>query len=481
MNFPSRKTHPGILLALVVLAAPIPLVAQTPGVEADGPKLLAQPATAFPERRKELMKRLSAVQEGFRTAETVAVLRGADDRELAEGRFRQSNYFAYLTGVEVPGAWLILLPGKAEATLYLPPAGTGAERMELARPAPGPESAKRYGFDRVESTEKLLGDLFGAIADPQKPGPRRMRRAVYVLSPDPRPASTSPDARLTRFLKEGSPNTEFRDVAPILDEMRKAKSPTEIDLLKRAISITGDAQSEVVHILRPGLHEYQLEGKIMGAFLGGGAFGVGFPSIVGSGPNSTIPHYFANNRQMDDGELVVVDIGAEYQYYTADITRTYPVSGKFTPRQREVYQLVLDAQAEAAKQVKPGATYIHAMTGFVREYMRKSPLRAKDVNGREYTMDHFFIHGLGHYLGMDVHDVGDYSKPLQVGEVFTIEPGIYIKSENLGVRIEDDYVLTESGLEKLSKDIPSDPDEIEKRIADARGSKTSAAAENGKP
>jgi Xaa-Pro aminopeptidase len=201
---------------------------------------------------------------------------------------------------------------------------------------------------------------------------------------------------------------------------------------------------------------------------------------VGSGPNSTIPHYFANNRQLEDGELVVVDIGAEYQYYTADITRTYPVSGKFTPRQREIYQLVLDAQTEAAKQVKTGTTLLMPLTGFVREYFRKSPLRAKGEDGKEYTMDHFFIHGLGHYLGMDVHDVGNYAKPLQVGEVFTIEPGIYIKSENLGIRIEDDYLLT-GGLEKLSKDIPSDPDEIERRIAEAKSTPASAAAGGPRP
>jgi Xaa-Pro aminopeptidase len=299
---------------------------------------------------------------------------------------------------------------------------------------------------------------------------------VYLLSPDPKPNATGSDARLTLFLKEGSPNTTFHDLAPVIGEMRKAKHAEEIESLKKAIAITGEAQADVTRIIRPGLFEYELEGKIAGAFTSGGAMRAGFPSIVGSGPNSCIPHYFANNRRMEDGELVVVDIGAEYQYYTADITRTYPVSGKFTPRQRELYQLVLDAQTEAAKQVKKGSTLIFPLTGFVREYFRKSPLRAKGEDGKEYTMDHFFIHGLGHYLGMDVHDVGNYSKPLQPGEVFTIEPGLYIKSENIGIRIEDDYLLTENGLEKLSKDIPSDPDEIERRIAEAKSRATGSTA-----
>jgi Xaa-Pro aminopeptidase len=475
MNSLPRRCLTAALLAWVSLTSAVFARDNPPA----GAKLAAQSREIFQERRRELSKRLLAARNATRGEEPIVVLRGTDDRDIGETRFRQANDFVYLTGVEVPGSWLILVPGQDSATLYLPPAGTGAERMEAARPAPGPDSAKRFGFDRVESTEKVFGDLFTAIADPQKPGPRRKRQTVYLLSPDPKPSATGPDARLTLFLKEGSPNTSFKDLAPIIGELRKTKHQEEVDLLKRAIAITGDAQAEVVRAIRPGLFEYELEGKISGAFLSGGAMRPGFPSIVGSGPNSTIPHYFANTRRLEDGDLVVVDIGAEYQYYTADVTRTYPVSGKFTPRQREIYQLVLDAQTEAAKQVKTGGTLIMPLTGFVREYLRKSPLRAKGEDGKEYTMDHFFIHGLGHYLGMDVHDVGDYSKPLQVGEVFTIEPGIYIKSENLGVRIEDDYLVTERGLEKLSKDIPSDPDEIERRIAEAKSAASSAAASGG--
>ncbi len=148
----------------------------------------------------------------------------------------------------------------------------------------------------------------------------------------------------------------------------------------------------------------------------------------------------------------------------------YPVNGKFTPRQREIYQLVLNAQTHAAESVKPGETRLADMTEIARAYLRESPLRAKDLDGKEYGMDHFFIHGLSHYLGMDVHDVGDVTKPMQTGEVFTIEPGIYVKSENLGVRIEDDYLVTAGGLEKLTKKIPSDPDEIEKKLAESLAS-----------
>jgi Xaa-Pro aminopeptidase len=166
---------------------------------------------------------------------------------------------------------------------------------------------------------------------------------------------------------------------------------------------------------------------------------------------------------------VVVDIGGEFKNYTADITRTYPASGRFTPRQREIYQLVLDAQTGAAAQCKPGESKISDLNRWVIDFFRKSPLRARDLDGAEHTMEHFFVHGLGHQLGLDVHDVGDNSRPLAVGEVFTIEPGIYIPLEKIGVRIEDDYRVIPGGLEKLSKAIPCEPDEIERKLAETRG------------
>ncbi len=163
------------------------------------------------------------------------------------------------------------------------------------------------------------------------------------------------------------------------------------------------------------MFEYQLEGRIANAFLDKGALRPGFASIVGSGPNAAIPHYFENTRQMNSGDLVVVDIGAEIENYTADITRTFPVSGKFSDRQRELYQAVLDAQTRAAESVKPGETRLSDLTGIASRSLRNSPLRAKDENGKEHTLDHFFIHGVGHYLGMDVHDVGSMREALEAG------------------------------------------------------------------
>jgi Xaa-Pro aminopeptidase len=459
---------------------------------AETPCLVGQPRADYKARRQALMKRIREIElergddlaaarapagAGTVSVEPIVVLIGQDESfftPIGDAKYRQKSEFLYLTGVEAPSACVILLPREGKETLYLPPLVRGGHSLEpAAEVEPGSGAAEKLGFERVASTADFLADLFRAIADPRVRGRGRSGAAVVYAV---RREGLGSDATFLRFLREGAPNTEVKDISPLLGELRKAKSAAEIVLLRKAIAVTGVAQREVAATLRPGLFEYELEGKIVGTFTAQGAERAGFSSIVGSGPNSTIPHYFANRRKLEAGDLVVVDIGAEFQYYTADITRTYPASGTFSPRQREIYQLVLDVQTSCAQRVRPGETTLREMTGWARAAFRESPLKAKDREGREQTIDHFFIHGLGHYLGMDVHDVGDTGKPLQPGEVFTIEPGLYIPSENLGVRIEDDYLVTDQGLEKLSEAIPSDPDGIERRIAAARAA-TGAAAE----
>lgn len=439
--------------------------------------LIAQPVEDYQARRRALMERIKTAElDGgpasgsvfsgrSRSREPIVVLRGADSPDL-ESKFRQDNNLAYLTGVETPYAFLIIYPDRDESVLYLPPGGSGSDPLGQRPLGPGDEAAEVLGFDRVESSERFLSDLLSAVEDPLVRSRRGSAATLYVVDPEGDRVD-QPGSRLNRLLKECAPNTRFRDVSPMLHAMRKVKSQAELAILQRAIDITGDAQHAVMAAMRPGVYEYELEGALMGAFIGGGALRAGFPSIVGSGPNATIPHYFANDRQTETGDLVVVDIGAEFKNYTADITRTYPVSGTFSPRQLELYCLVLDAQKAVEEVMKPGETRLSDMTAFTRQFFNESPLRARDNDGEEHALGRFFIHGLGHYLGMDVHDVGSYSEPVQIGEVFTIEPGLYIPSENIGIRIEDDYVMTESGPRKLSGDIPSDPEAIERIIAEA--------------
>ena len=434
------------------------------------PTLLGQPVADYQSRRKDLM---ATIADEAGEGKVLIVLRGANrsDREdFEDGRFRQGNWFAYLTGVDIPGAFLVLDPETGKDVLYLPLGrlGTSFSGGDRPIPEPGEASSKAFGVAEVASTGRLLGDIFGTIQDPLTVGAGRRDRGatIYTIDPAPDAENTGPDARFIRFLKAGLPSTSFKDVAPAISSLRRIKTEAEIDLIQKAIDVTGEGERAVAGSIHPGVYEYELEGALIGAFLRGGAMRPGFASIVGSGPNATIPHYFRNDRQAEDGDLVVVDIGAEYQNYTADITRTFPVNGKFSDRQRELYQLVLDAQEHAASQIKPGETRLGTMTGVASAYLRQSPLRAKDRQGREQTMDRFFIHGLGHYLGMDVHDVGGYGEPLVPGAVFTIEPGLYIPSENIGIRIEDDYLMTEDGLVKLSEGIPSTPDAVERLIAE---------------
>ncbi len=312
-----------------------------------------------------------------------------------DAKFHQSNDFAYLTGVHVPHAALLLWPESGEEALYLPPRDRSMDRWVGPRLGPGPEAATRTGFARVESSAAFLADLFRAIGDPRAGG-HSPAATVYLIEPSPKAASATPAARFARLVRDGAPGGRFKELAPLVHEMRKTKSDAEAALIRRAVAVTGDAQREVIRTIRPALPEYRLEGAILGAFVAGGAARAGFPSIVGSGPNSTVLHYDRNSRTIEDGDLVVVDIGAEVQGYTADITRTYPANGRFTPRQRDVYRLVLDAQTAAVADFKPGVSTISSLTRAVRDVFRASPLRAKDEDGVEQTMDHFFTHGLGH-------------------------------------------------------------------------------------
>jgi Xaa-Pro aminopeptidase len=246
------------------------------------------------------------------------------------------------------------------------------------------------------------------------------------------------------------------DLGAPLANLRVVKDEVEIARLRRAVEITVEALRQAMRAVRPGMYEYELEATIEYEFRSRGADRVGFPSIVGSGPNSVVLHYDRNRRRMESGDLVVVDVGAEYGYYTADVTRTFPVSGEFTPRQREIYDLVLATQRAVIDSIRPGVS-VWELERLARSYMRD---HSKERCGR-LSCDRFFAHGLSHWLGMEVHDVGDYSAPLLPGMVITVEPGIYLPDEGLGVRIEDDVLVTEHGHTVLSKEAPKTVAEIE--------------------
>ena len=236
--------------------------------------------------------------------------------------------------------------------------------------------------------------------------------------------------------------------------MRRVKDQTEISLLYQAINITVAAQQRVAEFIQPERYENELQGLIEFTFTEAGAT-TAFASIVGSGEHATVLHYTANRGILTAGDLVVVDIGASYEYYCADLTRTYPVSGKFTARQREIYEIVLAAQQYIAELAKPGMWLNYSE----QPAQSLNHLAHEFIKARGYG--DYFPHGVGHYLGLDVHDVGSYATPLQAGDMITIEPGIYLPQEKLGVRIEDNYWITEKGAICLSDHLPSQAVDVE--------------------
>ncbi|HHQ48794.1 MAG TPA: M24 family metallopeptidase, partial [Acidobacteria bacterium] len=239
-------------------------------------------------------------------------------------------------------------------------------------------------------------------------------------------------------------------------ELRLRKDEGEITLMQKAVAATMAGQRAAARRIAPGVPERAVEGVVFQAFAEAGAEGLAFPSIIGSGFASTVLHYDQNAGTCQDGDLVVVDIGARYGYYCGDLTRTYPVNGTFSERQRAVYELVLAAHDAVAEAIRPGTT-LGELRDIAHDVIERSDLRDADGN----TLGRYFIHGIGHFLGLDAHDAGGEAPTLEPGMVITNEPGIYIPQESLGVRIEDDYLVTSAGTECLSAALPTSVEAIE--------------------
>ena len=434
-----------VLLALFITTHLTPRTTAAPE-----PRLANQPLSEYKARRQRLLEQ---VKDG------IVVVGGAHEEDFGEaGRFRQNNYFQYLSGVETPAAYLLLAPkglDGAREILFIPPRNPATEQWTGRQIDPGPEAEAAFGFERVLPSTKFTKTIERLAAG---------KKLIYTIIPHKNDTTRAREWLLVEQLRTlvGGDESRVQNIAGQINRLRQTKSESEIALVQKAVDATVAAHANVARALHPGIYEYELEGEVLAAFLRHGAERESFASIIGSGIYSTVLHYDRNRKQIEHGDLVVVDIGAEYSYYAADLTRTYPASGRFTPRQREIYDLVLAAQRRTAESVKPGKTLLGALTQATREIFAASKLRARDERGFEHTMDYFFIHATGHYLGMDVHDAGDYGRPLESGDVFTIEPGLYLPSEQIGVRIEDDYVVTADGVRKLSATIPSDPTEIER-------------------
>jgi Xaa-Pro aminopeptidase len=449
-----ETTSVRILYMLVLLAPPLagqalppppPPVDELPGAGRPVAREMHQ------ARREALLDRIGvgviAIPAAGRHTPRAAVSQDSD--------FRQDDYFFYLTGIETPEAWLLLgaFPGgERQVTLYLPARDPSREQWMGVGLGPGDVAAVLTGIGDVRELDQTAfeSDILTAL--------NRTGGVLHSVV-----ARRAPNHPLIEAWMQGS--SEVHSIVPSIDSMRVVKDSAEVAALRRAAQITAEAHKAAMRAVSPGMFEYQLEATIEYTFRDLGADRVGFPSIVGSGPNSTILHYDSNRRQMQAGDLVVMDIGAEYGQYTADVTRTIPVSGHFTERQRALYDLVLGAQLAVIDAIKPGKT-IRELQQLAREYMQEN---SGDMCGTQGCAQ-YFIHGLSHWLGMRVHDVGDYRMPLEPGMVFTVEPGLYISEENLGIRIEDDVLVTEDGCEVLSVAAPKTIRDIEELMRAAGGS-----------
>ena len=276
------------------------------------------------------------------------------------------------------------------------------------------------------------------------------------------------DARYTAMMKERYPLHNYKRSAVILKELRAIKSPLEVEVMQQAMDITENAFRRLLQFIRPGVMEYEIEAEIYHSFLSQRSAGPAYHSIIASGDRARTLHYIENNQECKDGELILMDFGAEYGNYNADLTRTVPVNGKFTRRQRTIYNACLHLHHYAASILKPGisildytekvgdeATVIFQKIGL----LRKSDIKNEDPDNRAYRK--YLYHGISHHLGIDVHDLGTRTEPIKAGMVFTIEPGIYIEEEQIGVRIENNFWITKNGNKDLMKNIPITVEDIE--------------------
>ncbi len=382
--------------------------------------------------------------------------------EQSRYEFRQESSFYYFTGIEEPGI-ILLIDLDGQTTLYAPHYATDRAQWASDSVAPGTGQAEKRGVDTVEFLGKSVdgyvfpllfnNDHVAFLVEKLKHVSQQGGVIFSLNNSNPR-AYTEQKIALERLQSFMATKQEVKDIAAMVARLRRVKSRYEIEQLYKAVELTMIAQEGAAATLEEGKKEYEVQAGIEYVFREGNAR-LAFSSIVATGSNTVVLHYRAGTRSMKPQDLVVIDIGAEVNYYCADLTRTYPVSGTFTKRQREVYNIVLDAQEYIASIAAPG----YWLNNKKEEKKSLNHLAQEYLGKKGYGA--YFSHSIGHYLGLDVHDVGSYEEPLQENDVITIEPGIYLPEEGFGIRIEDDYWVIKDSVMCLSQDLAKDAETIE--------------------
>ena len=463
------KLRPYHLVALLLIVSAM-AVAQTPHYQAHFP----------PEEFKARWQKVFD-QIGDRA---VAIVQGVS---LARGYAlpRQSNEFYYLSGIETPGAYVLLDGRTRKTTIILPPRNERLERSEgKVLSAEDAELVKQLtGADAVASTkamgEEWLTELMKAPAptiytmstpaEGSAESRNELQNANAAIAADYWDGRVSREAHFVNLLRTRAPRADVRDLTAILDEMRSVKSPREIALIRRASQLAGSGILEAIKSTKAGLYEYQLDAAARYIFLAGGARLEGYRSITAAGTtNIWNGHYYRNNAQLKDGDLVLMDFAPDYGYYTSDVTRMWPINGKYSPVQRELLQFVLDYRNAVLKLIRPGITTkeiieqaklaiepVLARTKFSKPVYEQAARKMIETSGGT----------LSHPVGLAVHDDGPYNRgTLKVGHVFSIDPQLWVPEENLYIRYEDVIVITPNGYENFTDFLPTELNELEKLV-----------------
>lgn len=432
----------------------------------------------YRQRRDALMSKIGNGTAIFRSA-PMAVMH--NDVEYA---YRQDSDFFYLTGLNEAEAVAVLAPHHEEHKFILFVQPKDITKEVWSGYVTGVDAAKeKYGADEAYPINELDEKLPQYLINADKIYYRLGRDIPFNET-----LLTHYQRLLRTYPKRGTGPTAIQDTCTVLHGMRLVKSDSELTLMRKAADIAVEAHNVAREMAKPGVYEYEIQAEMERIFRKHGGLGPAYPSIVASGANSCILHYIENNRQMQDGDLLLIDAGCSYDYYNSDITRTFPVGGKFTKEQKTLYELVLEAQKKAIAQVKPGNAYssIHdtALRVLVEGMVELGILKGEiDKLIEEEKYKPYYMHRTGHWLGLDVHDVGVYQHGkdnpliLQPGQVLTVEPGIYIvpgakpaeeqpqvdeKWMGIGIRIEDDVLVTEDGCEVLTKGVPKEVSDMER-------------------
>jgi Xaa-Pro aminopeptidase len=415
--------------------------------------LNSQSAVEFRNRRKEVINKM---EPG-----SVMIIR----THQMSGMFDYGRYggnFYYLTGIDEPNCTLILFSNdfqmqsalltNTKEVLFIRP--VNSKRADWDAQTIGPEGARsKYGIEDTRPDSEAAEFIGRLLASNLKNVYMDVERSSSVNAP------LSGDEQLLKMAVDHGAAFALLSPSKILSSMVSKKSSSEIDFMRIVANITAEAEREAMRSLKPGMFEYQLDAIIRYVFSVNGSGSLSFPTIIGSGINSVILHWMENSRKMEEGDIVVVDCGAENEYYCADITRTYPVSGKYSDRQKAIYEIVLKANEEAIKMITPGvkmANISHTADSVLADGMVRIGLIKDKADFKKY-----YYHGLSHQIGLKNVSEGPV-QVLEPGMIITIEPGIYVREEKTGVRIEDDVLVTSTGYEVLSKDAPKQISEIEK-------------------